>query len=367
MRKLLAAGSCFLGAVFLVLVVTLVPCMVFWFCSGNSRGLRDGVELEEAGVRIQVDDDTMDVESFLISMISVDYQSGMDEEALKAFAVAARSSLYAHLEKCLERKPDQLQEGSQPPEENESPGQGISVVEADELGISFHEPGEMILAFQEVAGMEGENHWSVVYEHIKKAADATAGEYLVYPEESETMPVDVPWHEISSGNTRFYEGNLTGNEDGISIYCPQLKSMDGKDGTLSRAVTITVYGRRELAELLWEIPGTENILSEGNALSSYFIIENRDETGYIEKISLGNRKMTGDEAAQLLQVSSGCFYISDMAGDRLKIVAFGSGRGYGMSLAGASLMALQGMNYAEILEYYFPVCRLNNSIVFRAE
>lgn len=352
-----------------MLILVMVPCMVFWFGTGNSRGLRDGTDWNAAGVRILVDNEPLDVENFVISMISVDYLPEMEEEALKAFSVAARSSLYAHIEKYMEQEilPEESQLSEESQNGTQSQGQRTSVIEADELGISCYGPEEMVLAFQEAASAESGKHWSSVYQRVKSAVEATAGEYLVYPEMSETMPVDILWHEISAGSTRFYAGNLTGQEDGISLYSPQLKSMNGNDGTLSCAVRIIVYTRRELAELLWEVPGTEDILDEEKSLSSYFSVDNRDDAGYIEELNVGNRKMTGEEAARLLQVSSGCFYVSDIPEDRLKIVVCGSGRGYGMSLAGASFMSLQGADYRKILEYYFPVCELNNSTVFWTE
>lgn len=311
-----------------------------------------------AGVRIQVNNCTVNVENFLIFMISVDYQPDMEEEALKAFAVAARSSLYAHLNRYLQETAA----------ESDGEEQNYKTIHADKLGVMYDEPAEMVCVFSEAAGLEGKEHWADIYDYVKKAVEMTGGQYLVCTDkgreteaaEAESVPVDVLWHGCSAGNTRFYEGNLTGQEDGISLYSPQLKSMDGKDGEFSRAVTITVYSRRELAQLLWEIPGTEDILEKEKILSSYITIENRDSSGYITEMSLGNREMTGEEAAQLLQVSSGCFYVSDLSDDSLKIVTFGIGRGYGMSLAGASAMALQGADYREILEYYFPVCGVNN-------
>ncbi|MDD7388813.1 MAG: SpoIID/LytB domain-containing protein [Lachnospiraceae bacterium] len=342
----------------LIFTVSMVPCMVYWFRTGSSRGLAEDALTDMAGVRIQVNNCTVNVENFLIFMISVDYQPDMEEEALKAFAVAARSSLYAHLNRYLQETAA----------ESDGEEQNYKTIHADKLGVMYDEPAEMVCVFSEAAGLEGKEHWADIYDYVKKAVEMTGGQYLVCTDkgreteaaEAESVPVDVLWHGCSAGNTRFYEGNLTGQEDGISLYSPQLKSMDGKDGEFSRAVTITVYSRRELAQLLWEIPGTEDILEKEKILSSYITIENRDSSGYITEMSLGNREMTGEEAAQLLQVSSGCFYVSDLSDDSLKIVTFGIGRGYGMSLAGASAMALQGADYREILEYYFPVCGVNN-------
>ena len=231
---------------------------------------------------------------------------------------------------------------------------------------------------------EADGHWSDGYKRIKSAVKKTSGEYLVWS----GQPADVMWHAISAGNTRFYSGNETWTSDGISLFCPELKSMDGNDGALPEAVTITTYTRRQLAELIWEISGTEDILTEEEkALSSWFQINERDSTGYITEMYIGDRKMTGEEAAQLLQLSSGCFYLSDVdmdldsnltsnlalksgsesglnadsesdSADCLKILTFGSGTGYGMSLAGAKVMAEQGTDYQKILAYYFPVCEI---------
>lgn len=332
-------------ALLLELIAMLVPCMVLWFHTGNSRGLQEEDLVTADKVQILVDNKGMDVETFLIHAISVDYQPKMETEALKALAVAARSHVYAH----LKWYSAQQEHGCE--------------VEADQLGVAYQTPAEMAYALQQA---DPERHWSELYQEMKKAVKATSGQYLIYSgsgqaEQTENAknaePVDVMWHDISAGNTRFYKGNQTGEDDGISIYSPEQKSMDGKDSMLSQAVKITVYTRRQLAELLWEISGTEKILEEGNSLSAFFKIEERDDSGYIKELSIGNQEMTGDEAAQLLQVSSGCFYVSDR-GDSIKIVTFGTGTGYGMSLAGASVMASQGADYQEILEYYFPMCQI---------
>lgn len=346
-------------AVLLMLILMAAPCMVLWFHTGNSQGLdAPGINTEDSsmeGIQIMVDSRLLNVETFLIYMISVDYSADMEEETLKALAVAARSKLYAHLKAYKDT--------------------------ADELNINWQSPGEMVSSLQQA---EADGHWSDGYKRIKSAVKKTSGEYLVWS----GQPADVMWHAISAGNTRFYSGNETWTSDGISLFCPELKSMDGNDGALPEAVTITTYTRRQLAELIWEISGTEDILTEEEkALSSWFQINERDSTGYITEMYIGDRKMTGEEAAQLLQLSSGCFYLSDVdmdldsnltsnlalksgsesglnadsesdSADCLKILTFGSGTGYGMSLAGAKVMAEQGTDYQKILAYYFPVCEI---------
>ncbi|MDO5411003.1 MAG: SpoIID/LytB domain-containing protein, partial [Lachnospiraceae bacterium] len=82
-------------AVLLELLAIWLPCMIFWFHTENSRGIRDYHLADE--LRIQVENRQMSVENFLIYMMSVDYSRIREEETLKALAVAARSRLYAHL------------------------------------------------------------------------------------------------------------------------------------------------------------------------------------------------------------------------------------------------------------------------------
>lgn len=369
-------------AVLAELIVMLLPCMVFWFHTGNSRGLaEEGRENGFWNVQIEVDHYRMNVENFLIHMISVDYQPNMEEEALKALAVAERSHLYAYLSRY--RIQQQGEEDSESSSRAESKKERQKMlVSAEKLGVSYHTPGQMVYSLRQTAEKTGED-WFALYETIKKAVQDTSGHFLTDlkeesgekaengSEESEKKsagfsPVDVPWHAVSAGKTRFYAGNRSGQEDGISLNCPQLKAMEGKDRDLAQAVTIRLYTRRELAKRLWEIPGTEDILEEKKTLSSCITIEKRDNSGYIEELSIGSRRMTGEEAAELLTLSSGCFYIFDLEkkseadqnAAELKIVTFGSGTGYGMSLAGASVMAAAGADYKEILEYYFPVCQL---------
>ncbi|MDO5411518.1 MAG: hypothetical protein Q4F21_13920, partial [Lachnospiraceae bacterium] len=225
------------------------------------------------------------------------------------------------------------------------------VIKAEVLGVEYESPGEMVHSLEKASGIK---HWSEAYQSIKTAVKKTEGRCLTF---AKNRAADVMWHRISPGMTRYYKGNLTGKSDGISVCCPELKSMDAQDKMLPEAVNTVIYDRRLLAELLWEIPGTEQILEESQPLSSFFQVEKRDKTGYIEEITVGNRKMTGEEAAALLKVASGCFYVSDL-GSGIKLLVYGDGTGYGMSLAGADEMAGKGADYQEILEYYFPVCKI---------
>lgn len=387
-------GKRMVSLVLLELSVILLPCLICWFRTGNSRGIRPVTSRDS--LQIEVDGRHLSVDNFLIQMICVDYTADMEEEALKALVVAARSHLYASLS--LEEKQGTATEEGQRDSGTAAGTEASSttskhpskepdawVIRAEETGVSFRSFAGMVADLQREQGKAG---WSGAYRRIRKAARDTSGICLVWknPEKSgssTTSPdsqkepesreeektsedsgnlrvVDAMWYRMSAGCTRPYAGNTTGDWDGISRFCPPLKSMDGEDGALPGAVRLVVYTRRELAQRLWEIAGTDTLLSEEKPLDSWFSIEERDGAGYITQMKIGDQKMTGEEAAVYLQLSSGCFYVADTPRG-IAFLVYGSGRGYGMPLAGAEKLAAEGKTYREILAWYFPVCDLSQS------
>ena len=387
-------GKRMISLVLLELSVILLPCLICWFRTGNSRGIRPATSRDS--LQIEVDGRHLSVDNFLIQMICVDYTADMEEEALKALVVAARSHLYASLSseedqgKIRETGQQESDAVSGTKESSSSPEHQPEesdawVIRAGETGVSFRSFAGMVTDLQREQGKAG---WSGAYRRIRKAARDTSGICLVWknPEKSDsstTSPdtqkepefreegktsedssnlrvVDAMWYRMSAGHTRPYAGNTTGDWDGISRFCPPLKSMDGEDATLPGAVRLVVYTRRELAQRLWEVAGTDTLLSEEKPLDSWFSIEERDGAGYITQMKIGDQKMTGEEAAAYLQLSSGCFYVADTP-QGIAFLVYGSGRGYGMPVAGAEKLAAEGKTYREILAWYFPVCDLSQS------
>ena len=91
---------------------------------------------------------------------------------------------------------------------------------------------------------------------------------------------------------------------------------------------------------------------------SLWIVE-ADEAGYVDKISVNNSEMTGEEFRKQCNITSGNFTIEE----REKGIVFtikGEGHGYGLSQYGANRMAGEGKNYEEILKYYFSNIQLHS-------
>ena len=78
----------------------------------------------------------------------------------------------------------------------------------------------------------------------------------------------------------------------------------------------------------------------------------REESGYVKTIQVGNSSVSGEEFRKVFSLNSACFYIREIDG-RVRIVTKGLGHGYGLSIYGANEMAKEGKTYQEILSYYY--------------
>ena len=76
------------------------------------------------------------------------------------------------------------------------------------------------------------------------------------------------------------------------------------------------------------------------------------ENGFVKKITVGDRELTGEEAMKQFNLSSTNFYVEEIDGG-IRFVCLGKGSCLGVSLYGANYLALQGKSYEEIIKYYY--------------
>lgn len=79
----------------------------------------------------------------------------------------------------------------------------------------------------------------------------------------------------------------------------------------------------------------------------------KDDSGYVLSIQMGNKTFSGEALRQALDLPSAAFDVSA----KRKTVTFtvtGSGHGVGLSQQGAKTLAEEGKGYDEILSWYFP-------------
>ena len=96
--------------------------------------------------------------------------------------------------------------------------------------------------------------------------------------------------------------------------------------------------------------------------NDWFDIRSYTEGGrYVDVIYVGDKKTTGRAVReQALGLRSAAFEIDyDAGSDEFIFTTYGYGHGVGMSQTGANLYANEeGWDYIEILEHYYPGCRV---------
>jgi len=170
------------------------------------------------------------------------------------------------------------------------------------------------------------------YSKIKKAVEATKGEYITY----DGKYIDALYHSTSNGNT----------EDAINVWnknYPYLKSVSSKwDINASSYARTSNFTLDEFSKKL------------GININTETKIEILDKTvgNRISKIKIGDREFTGIKVRELLGLRSTDFSIK-IEGDKVVIDIKGYGHGVGLSQYGANGMAKEGYTYKEIIKHYY--------------
>ena len=250
----------------------------------------------------RVDRETLYIVGTTMGQMPVTYE----KEALKAQMVLVQTSYY-------KRK-----------------GEGMSVSECmEDTDYISMEEAENIWGREQA--MEYYENLTLYYEEIKGVTATYQDAYI--------EPV---YHRLSAGATR--PGETTLGE----VY-GYLQSAASRMDIESKAYLHT-------KKLSYE--ELTNALSTHISKGSLWIVHS-DEVGYVDKISVNNKEMTGEEFRKKCQLNSANF---TMLENEVGVVFTikGEGHGYGLSQYGANRMAAEGKSYEEILKYYFSNIELHS-------
>lgn len=173
--------------------------------------------------------------------------------------------------------------------------------------------------------------YNTYYNKIKKAVNSTKGICLTY----NGKYIYAVYHSTSNGKT----------EDAKNVWgksYPYLKSVSSTwdKNVSSYQKTITK-----------EFNNINKILGL-NINESTKININKNKSGRVSTINIGNKKYTGTTFRNLLGLRSADFDIS-IKNNQVKITTRGYGHGVGMSQYGANEMAKSGKTYKQILNHYY--------------
>ena len=175
---------------------------------------------------------------------------------------------------------------------------------------------------------------------IEEAVNSTKGKIITY----EGKAINAFFHSNSGGVT----DTATAVWGGTNYPYLQAVQTSGEDSykQYSSEVEIT---KNEFVSKIKE--HHSDFIIDFNDANSIEILDYTDGER-IKTIKIGNLNLTGTEVRTIFGLKSAKFQI-DIKGENIKFSVIGYGHGVGMSQTGADSMAKQGSDYEEIIKHYY--------------
>lgn len=256
----------------------------------------------------------MNLDEYLLGVVSAEMPANYDIEALKAQAVVARTyTLYTIIH-------------------SDKHGDG-SICTNSACCQAWLSKEDRMSKWEEA---EREANWN----KIEEAVYSTSGEVIEYNGEV----IDAFFHSNSGGKTE-----VPANVWGGTEY-PYLQAVEtsGEDGYTQYSSEVTI-GKNEFESKMREKYSDFQI--DWNEEKNIEIVEYTDG-GRVKTIKIGNKNLSGVEVRSIFGLKSANFNIS-IENDTIKFSVKGYGHGVGLSQTGADSMAKQGANYKDIINHFY--------------
>lgn len=257
----------------------------------------------------------MDMETYLTGVLRAEMPAVFEPEALKAQAVAARTyTIY------------KIQNGGSGNHPQADACDDITCCKAYKTA--------------EAAAADWDTEAALYEEKLRNAVRDTDGECVLY----EGRPILAVFHSSSAGAT-------LDSADVWSESLPYLQSVTSPENeeTVPGYLSTISFSQEELRACLTAALPEAKL--EG-AASNWFTNIQQEPSGTITRISVGGTAISGNQLRTILGLRSACFTMS-FEGDSIAFSVKGYGHGVGMSQYGANVLAQGGMDYREILTWYY--------------
>lgn len=252
----------------------------------------------------------MDIDGYLVGVVAKQIPLDYQMETIKAQAVIARTALAAALDAGDQALPNSMSQ-------------------------------------EEMITLWGQDGFETNYHMLEEAIRDTQNEILTY----DGTPILAAFHAVSAGKTR-------NGEDASIENAPYLASTDSSlDIPSPDFLKVTFLEKKDFLEKIQSI--CPELEAEPEQILELFTIEGRDGSGYVTQANAGGFPLSGDSLRECLGLNSACFYIKEVEG-KVRIVTKGLGHGLGLSQYAANEMAKSGMDYQEILQYFYKNAELSS-------
>lgn len=294
----------------LIVVIVSIPSLVInFFYTYDVKDILSGFILNKKDVKVRVlksDNkvDCINLEDYLVGVVSGEVPVYFENEALKAQAVAARTYALKQIENNKEKEYDVT----------------------DTVSSQVYKTEDDL-----------KNRWGSDYEKnikkIKNAVKSTEGEYVSY----NNNPIYAFFFSTSNGYT----------EDNKNVFgqdLPYLKTVDSSfdEKETSNFIVTKEYSLNDFYNKL-NIPYSESLTITD---------EEKSDAGRVLNLKVNGNLMNGRDFQSKLKLRSTDFTV-EKTGGKVTITTKGFGHGVGMSQYGANALAKQNKTYEEILKYYY--------------
>lgn len=288
-----------------LLIMIMIPYVSTLAWTGQLEGVRKRgekvtiVERENKNIPIAV-------EEYLVHVLAAQIPAVFEPETLKAQAILARTYIYGLMEHRAE-------------------------IYEEELDMDA-------LSYEQMKALWGETDFASMFSKLQNAVRETEGLYILY----DGSIIEPLFCYASAGKTR-----------SLGESYPYLKQVESPGDLYAENYrSLPVFETKEFVQKINEIPGavavSEMELDSGGGIQ---IVE-RDGSGYVKQVQIGQKTYTGEEVQYALGLTSACYSFERLDG-KIRVICKGIGHGYGFAQFGANEMAKAGRTYEELLKYYF--------------
>lgn len=263
----------------------------------------------------------IELDTYLLGVVSSEMPASFEIEALKAQAVVARTyTIY------------KITEGKK--------HESADICDDSKCCQAWISKEDRLNKWDE---QNKEEYWA----KIEEAVNSTKGKIVTY----EGKPINAFFHSNSGGKT-----DTATSVWGGSNY-PYLQTVaTSEEDTYSQYSSEVNLTKEEFVNKIKEYHSNFQI---------DFFLENQieileyTEGERVKTIKIGNLNLSGVEIRNMFGLKSAKFQVN-IEGENIKFNVIGYGHGVGMSQTGADSMAKQGNNYEEIIKHFYKSTKITN-------
>ena len=256
----------------------------------------------------------MELDDYLLGVVSSEMPASFEQEALKAQAVVARTYTIYKIT-------------------NGNKHENADICDDSKCCQAWISKEDRLSRWNE---KEREINW----EKIVNAVNDTKGKIITY----EGKAINAFFHSNSGGIT----DTATAVWGGTNYPYLQAVQTSGEDSYNQYSSEIIITKEEFISKIK---ENHSDFLIDFSLDNQIEILEYTDGER-IKTIKIGNLNLSGVEIRTIFGLKSAKFEIS-IEGDNIKFNVIGYGHGVGMSQTGADSMAKQGKNYEEIIKHYY--------------